>query len=451
VLCRKNEEAFRGHTTAVRDSWTARSLLEEMARLASGYDHIYYFFADCPFLDLGLAERMFADHVKYFADYTFADGYPYGLAVEIIKTSILEPLLGLAKDTDALNRETVFTVLQKDINAFDLETEIAPVDMRQLRISLTADTRRNFRLCREVAAAGGGDEKTIMDVIARQPSILRTLPAYFSLQIVAGCPQACSYCPYPVFGGDVLATKEELNLADGERIVGQIKDFCGDATLSVSLWGEPSGHSRIDELIRLALGTEGIDLVIETSGLGWDKAKLRSLAAGLKRPPFWIVSLDAWTGEEYGKLRGAGFREAVDTARLLLELFKGRVYIQAVRLKENEASLEQFYREWKKETEELIIQKYDHFAGFLPDRKVADLSPLQRLPCWHVKRDLSILLDGTVPLCREDVTVSRPLGNILKEPLAAVWRKGEEIYREHLAGSYSPPCRGCDEYYTFNF
>jgi spiro-SPASM protein len=451
VFCRAADEAFVPFQTVIRDRWTARDLLQEMSRLRAGFDNVFYYYADCPLLDEKLAGRMFSDHVKYFSDYTFADGYPYGLAVEIIRAPILEPLLALVKDSDELTRETVFEVLKRDINAFDLETEIAPVDLRQLRVSLAADTKRNFQLCRGVMAAGGGDWPSVLDVLQKKPELLRTLPAFVSVQIVEGCPQSCSYCPYPVLRGDILGKKAEMAADRFAALVRQVKDFCDDATVSVSLWGEPSLHGQIDELIGLALETDGIDLVIETSGVGWDPSRLRALAAGLTRPPVWIVSLDAWAEEDYRKLRGDGFRQAVDTARLLVELFGSRAYVQAVRMKENEASLEQFYREWKKTTESLIIQKYDHFSGLLPDRKVTDLSPLTRLPCWHVKRDLAVLLDGTVPLCREDVKTGRPLGSVFRDPLESIWRKGEEVYREHLAESYAAPCRACDEYYTFNF
>jgi spiro-SPASM protein len=451
VLCQKKDPAFKPHEAVARDDWSARTLLSEMARLATGFDHIFYYFGDCPLLDAGLAGRMFADHVKYFSDYTFADGYPFGLAVEIVKTSILAPLIALVKDGDRLTRETVFEVLKRDINAFDLETEISPIDLRQLRVSLTADTRRNFELCRAVMEAGGRDEASVLDVIQKKPELLRTLPAFASVQIVEGCPQSCSYCPYPVFRGDVLGKKAEMSLDDYMTIIGRIKEYCDDATISFSLWGEPSLHSRIDEFIRFTLGTAGLDLVIETSGLGWDRTLLEKLARDLTRPPIWIISLDAWTEADYKLLRGDGFAEAVATARLLRELFGDRVYAQAVRMKENEAGLEQFYREWKKTSESVIIQKYDHFAGLLADRKVTDLSPLTRLPCWHLKRDLSVLLDGTVPLCREDVKASRPLGNLLREPLGVIWQRGAPAYAAHLAGKYEPPCKECDEYYTFNF
>ncbi|HOV62266.1 MAG TPA: SPASM domain-containing protein, partial [Spirochaetia bacterium] len=90
-------------------------------------------------------------------------------------------------------------------------------------------------------------------------------------------------------------------------------------------------------------------------------------------------------------------------------------------------------------------------CGLLPERKVTDLSPLMRFPCWHLKRDLSVLLDGTVILCREDIRKDHVLGNILSRPIDEIWRKGDEFYAAHIEKSYHELCRTCDEYYTFNF
>jgi spiro-SPASM protein len=153
----------------------------------------------------------------------------------------------------------------------------------------------------------------------------------------------------------------------------------------------------------------------------------------------------------YRRLRGAGYAEAVKTAELLLSTFPGKTWVQAVRMRENEDDLEAFYKSWKAKTENVIIQKYDSFSTFLPDRKVADLSPVKRFPCWHLKRDMAILLDGTVPLCREDLRREHVLGNAFGEELALIWDRGEELYLQHIAEKYPSLCASCDEYYTYNF
>jgi spiro-SPASM protein len=425
-------------------------LLAALARLAEGADNLFYFFADCPLLDSALASRLLENHRKYYADYTFADGYPLGLAVEILRPGVLPALAGLAKscpEVQASDRGAVFEVIKKDINAFDVETELAPADLRLLRLSLSSDTKRNHLLLTRLLEAGAADAESACRLVQEKPELLRTLPAFFSIQIVAGCPQLCAYCPYPKFGIRRTGKQGEMELGHFTGLADKIRAFSDDAVLSVSLWGEPAYYSRFPELA--AAGRErGLRLVVETSGVGWDPGVLSQIPVGGIE---WIVSLDADGPELYRALRGEGYEEALRAIDQLAARFPSQVHVQAVRMKENEERLEDFYRAWKARTGKVIIQKYDHFCGLLPDRRVADLSPLKRFPCWHLKRDLAVLLDGRVPLCREDVDLRHPLGNLFEEEIAEVWARGERWYLEHVRQDYPPLCAGCDEYYTFNF
>ncbi|HEQ72606.1 MAG TPA: spiro-SPASM protein [Spirochaetia bacterium] len=451
VLTSHDHKVFAPYRRVKKTDWDGGALLAALKDLSRGYDNVFYFFADCPFLDPALARRMYENHLKYFSDYTFADGYPVGLAVEIVKSPVFEPLVELCREGDPANRETLFETLKRDINAFDLETEISPVDCRMLRVSLTADTNRNVMLLERLAAAGARDEQSIVRAVKDKPELLRTLPAYFPIQIVEGCPQVCSYCPYPKFGGDISGKKSEMAPETFRRIVAAIEEFAGDAVIGLSLWGEPALHSAIEELIGFVCSRERMTAVVETSGIGWDLDRFTAAFSGMTNPPDIIVSLDALHEPLYRALRGEGFQTAVDTARKFLKLFPGRVHVQAVRMQENEEALEEFYREWKKETDRVIIQKYNHFAGFLPDRKVTDLSPLTRIPCWHVKRDLPVLIDGTVPLCAVDVEKRMVLGNVLTDPLSEIWSRGERWYALHVKEEFPTLCGDCDEYYTYNF
>jgi len=442
--------AGEGVVHVVKDSWTVPSLLAEIAAAAEGCQDVFYFHADCPFLDRELSLRMHAIHRKHWADYTFADGYPYGLTPEILTRETVDRLRGMAGEGTP-DRETLFAILKKDINSFDIEAEISPVDMRMLRVSLCADTERNFLLLSRVVEKGGREATRICEILSGHPGLLRTLPAFYPVQIVERCPHACSYCPYPLFGGNVVEKTAHMTVESFAALAQKIARFSGDAVIDISLWGEPALHPRIFDMAKAALAVPGIELVIETSGVGWQPGVLRRFHDDLARPPTWIVSLDAATEEMYRRLRGAGFAEATTTAEELLTMFPARAFVQAVRMQENEEDLEVFYKTWKARTENVIIQKYDSFGGFLPDRTVADLSPLKRFPCWHLKRDMAILLDGSVPLCREDLRRERLLGNAFRDDLAVIWDRAREVYEGHGEGRYPPLCARCDEYYTYNY
>ncbi len=441
-----------------REKWSAEDLLDSLRTHSKGFEDVFYFHADCPMLDAATARRMHENHRKYFADYTYADGYPRGLAPEIMRSDLPERLSAVCrrgkKGENALKarvgRETVFDLVKQDINSFDIETELAERDQRLLRISLTTDTRRNRLLISRLMEEGCVDTGSVTRTLEEKPWIQRTLPAFFPIQITEQCPQKCSYCPYPGFGGDILQKNGFMPVDKFASIAGKIADFCGDAVIDISLWGEPALHPDIAAVAEAALTVPGIELVIETAGVGWKEGVLSRIASGFPKKPSWIVSLDARSADMYGRLRGNGFAEAEKTARDLVAAFPD-VYVQAVRMKENEEDLEGFFSSWKERTDKVIVQKYDHFCGVLPDRTVSDLSPLQRFPCWHLRRDMPVLLDGTVPLCREDLGGKRALGNVFIHGLQEIWREGESLDRQHIERRYPEPCIHCDEWYTYNF
>ncbi|MDR1179420.1 MAG: spiro-SPASM protein, partial [Spirochaetales bacterium] len=443
------------------ESASAACLMEALRELSRAddtvYDNIIYVFGDCPFLDADTTRRMLENHARYYAHYTFADGYPAGITPEIIAVRTLPALVGLcpASPPLPLNRETLFTLIQKDINAFDIETELSPKDLRLLRASLTAGTRRDHLLCERVAAALPVGEApsgaAITAVLEQKPEIMRTLPAYIGVQITEECPHPCVSCPYPLVGG--VTKKGCMSAEDFERVMRKAAAFCGEAVIGVSLWGEPAFHPEFTRLARAVADEPGLSLLVETSGIGWKDEVIRECAAILGPRLSWIVSLDATGPEQYAQLKGGSSRwdEVLSRTGMLLAEFPDTVYVQSLRMNDNEETLETFYKSWKEKTPHLIIQKYDWFCGFLPQRKVTDLSPLDRFPCRHLQRDLYVLSDGSVPLCRDDIRKAVLLGNLLRDDIDTIWEKGGGLYREHLAGNYTGICGNCDEYYTWNF
>ncbi|MBO6100876.1 MAG: SPASM domain-containing protein, partial [Spirochaetaceae bacterium] len=75
---------------------------------------------------------------------------------------------------------------------------------------------------------------------------------------------------------------------------------------------------------------------------------------------------------------------------------------------------------------------------------------VHRNPCWHIRRDMSILINGDVPLCREYM-FDNICGNIFKDKIEDIWQKGFETFKCHIRQEYRGLCKNCDEYYTFNF
>jgi spiro-SPASM protein len=459
------------------EGWTLDLLLAAMASAGEGADAVLLAWADEPFLDDALAAKMLEDFRRYRAEYGFADGYPIGLAAEIVAPRAIPAIRRLASSLppgpgtgSEIGRDSLFVAIQKDINAFDIETDISPVDLRDLRLTLACDSLRNALLVERLAAAGVADAASALSSIPENLGLLRSRPAFVQVQVASGCPQACKLCAYPVFGpalvgGGILAARRDMPRDRFAALLDQVVRFCEDAVIDISLWGEPSMHADIGGLIEEVMARPSLSLIVETSGIGWNSALVEGIAERHGSPGRidWVVSLDAATPELYAELRGPGFEEATAFAERLLALFPGRSHVQMLRARDSEAELEAFWRGWKKKTDKVIIQKYSRSAGLLPERKVSDLSPLARRPCWHLKRDLSVLVDGTVPLCRDYSQGDIVLGNVF-EPgsgrpagIEAAWAAGEAYHAAHIEacrsgdGSFFPsPCEACDEYYTYN-
>jgi spiro-SPASM protein len=461
-----------------RPSWDKRGLLEAIAVQQEGFDLAYFAWVDCPFLDPGLAGSIRERHLRYAAEYSYADGWPYGLAPELLApgtAAVLSKILG--DDGGQVGRDALFSVIQKDINAFDIETEISPVDLRCHRLNLCADSKRNLLLLRRFMDAAGSmnagalpGADDVERVIADKPETLRTLPNFYPVQVYSGCPQKCTICPYPAAGD--TGGQDFMEAAKFESLLDKIVCFSGDAVVDLSLWGELALHPQKMKLIEMVLSRPSLALVIETSGIGWKAEELEYSAAIAEKadgrksplPPLsWIVSLDTNDSGRYRELRGPGFAEAQDCAKKLLSLFPKDAYVQAVRTAGAEDDIERFYRSWKEAAPggatNIIIQKYDDFCGVLPKKQASDLSPVTRQPCWHIMRDMPILIDGTVPLCKENIAALSAsandecgvMGNVFSDSLESIWENGQRFYAQHCEKKYEGLCVGCDEYYTYNF
>jgi spiro-SPASM protein len=514
-----------GADLVLKARWTRRELLECVSHFSQGFDLNYFAWADCPFLDPELTGAITERHLRYKAEYSYADGWPYGFAPELLAPGVPGILAKIEGDGEnPVERDSIFAVLQKDINAFDIETEISAVDLRPHRLRLAADSKRNLLLLsRFSAAAKAGGIPAAAEaagIIGEGPEILRTLPAFYPVQAARPCPQSCALCPYPAFSGAPgnppaggNSGEDFLDPSKFGDLLDRIIAFSGDGVIGLSLWGELALHPRRMELIRLVLERPQLALVIETSGIGWKEGDLdeaaalasssasssRTFAGAGEAPPLsWIVSLDSAEGARYREIRGPGFAEASSCAKKLLGLFPGSAYVQAIRTRGAEDDIEKFYRLWKEAaprgTGSVIIQKYDDFCGFLEKKQASDISPIERQCCWHIMRDLPVLLNGDVPPCREELSAlrgeGRILGNVYKDSLETIWSQGERYYAEHyralwrdqtagqgftgqeaigpdgkdgttdpegpvfpgnFPGKFPGICADCDEYYTYNF
>lgn len=468
-----------------QEKWTVENLLEKLAVVTSesGADAAVYAFADCPFLSKELTQEILDSHKKYVAEYTFQDGYPFGFAPEVIDKGTLNILSSMCKNQIAqgkipseeliVKHDSIFNIIKVDINSFDLEAVMSEKDYRLLRLDFSCDKKENFLASKNLFNKALDTKtlftpKALSDLAEKTVEVQKTVPAYYSVQISGKCSSWPVYSPM----SKEHEKDEVMSLEKFNAFVQNAADFSDNAFISLGGWGEPLLIENIASYVSSVLSHDGLSVLIETDGLCLSEKNLMEVKDVVEKASerkngnpkiLWIVSIDAFTEKKYLELRSVDdsvckglspFVKAVDSVSVLEKNFPGCAYPQFTRMNENEDELEGFFRYWNEKTNpsggKLIVQKYSTFCGLLPPRKSADLSPLERNPCWHLKRDLTVLVDGNVPLCRERF-FSDIQGNVFEDGIEKIWEKITSVAQEHINLKYSQQCRNCDEYYTFNF
>ncbi|TVQ27091.1 MAG: spiro-SPASM protein, partial [Spirochaetaceae bacterium] len=398
-----------------------RSVLDAIIDACVGDDDdVIVAHGDLPFVNVELTVRLLDRHRTYRADYTFADGYPVGLAPEVVNRRVLAHLAGICKP-EPFVRQGLFPIVLRDINRIDVETELSATDQRLLRLVLAVDSLANLIVCRALADGAPDRIDEWAAHVARNAAQHRSRPRFVTIQTLEQEVHRTEYSPYPLMRTDVTAAGRVMSIDEFQRIIDELADFAPEAVVHLSMWGEIALHPDAIAMIEYLLASAALSVLVETSGVGWSDASRSQLFAIDDQRMQVIVGIDTNDPELYRELRGAGFDEAIRFAEEAIEHLTTRAHVQAVRFDRSESALDAFYRHWKERTDNVIIQKYDHFCGRLPQRRIGDLSPINRFPCWRLQRDLAILVDGTVPLCREDIDATERLGNALIDGVAAVW------------------------------
>ena len=436
-------------------------------------NYVIFSFDDLPFIDVALVNEMINNHENYKAEYTYADGYPYGFSPEIIDCGALDILEEIANNNHKdegvkeVNRESIYNLLKTEINSFEVEAVISDEDFRLLRLAFHAGKKENF--LSSVALFNTLKEKNINEVKALEASriakvtlnVLKTVPCFYNIQIADKVSNNAIYSPYNKAYEEknkisALNATAFMSYENFSSLVDKIASFSDTAVISLSLWGEAFSHKDILKFIEKILSIDSLSCFIETDGYNLTPEVCNSLkdlvTKARPRTNGWdklmiAVVLDSITPNMYNNIHKdgeeKGFEKALMAINNLYNTIPECVYPQFTRMTDNESELEGFFRYWNEKNNasggKFIIQKYDNYAGLLEDKKPADLSPLDRDVCWHLRRDFPILSNGDVPLCKTHL-LSNCVGNVFKEDLEDIWKRFNDSVTDHINKKYSEMC-----------
>ena len=461
-------------------------LLNEINQITenSKADFVIFSYNDLPFLNANLTKELIEYHINYKAEYTFADGFSYGFSPEIIDCGTLRILLELSKTTEnnfcqkELNRESLFELIKKDINSYEVETVLAEEDWRLLRFAFHCGKKDNFLQCKNlfeklnlsIQEIQTGDVEAFTKVASQTVECLKTVPGFYNIQITNKINFESIYSPYTKsFAAENVKQSEKSleNFEEFSKLISKISEFSENAVINLSCWGESLQNPNLLKMIECILSYSGLSVFLETDGTLVTEDFCNELAKIVQSSPnktngfekiMIAVFVDAFTAQTYKTIHPDcsenAFEKSVEAVSKLCAVLPNCVYPQFVRMNQNEVELEPFFRYWNEKSNasngNLIIQKYDDFAGLLPECKPADLSPLERNVCWHLRRDFTILLNGDVPSCRTCL-FDQINGNVFESSLEEIWQKNNSLIEDQIKNNYNKRCGKCDEYYTFNF
>jgi len=415
----------------------------------SAAGHVVLVYADSPFLDPEIIKDMLDVHLRYQAEFTYSENLPRGCSCEIISRELVKSV----PESDG-NMLPLSEVVRSNINQFDVELYYRDPDIRDKRLSFRSGDRRERMIMENIISVAGGRPAyaRIADIIAANPEVLHVAPSYAEVELTGRCDLDCVFC----YRKRLASEHGDMPIPVYERLIDGLSSFGLPYSICLGGSGEPLMHPSFYELASRSL-REGLlkNLVIETNGLlaGENLASfVRSSGDSRLRI---IVNINGIDGATYSKLHGMDHFERVRGNILALrEAVSGSegLYVQILKINETEPFLDQYYDAWEKSGVPIILQKQNTYLGLIEDRRYSDLSPLERIPCWHLQRDCYILSDGRVAFCKQDVDGVSAAGSLVTSTLGEIWSASLQAFTSNYRGELSlrPDCRSCDEWYTFN-
>ncbi len=412
-------------------------------------DYVVLFYNLAPFLDSNIAAQLEELHYKFVAHYTLSENVPPGFAPDLVSRSLL-PFITHQKR--ATLREEMLTNLQD----YDVELHFGLPDLRIYRLDLSG-----ANLC-SLEKSGGVHRKNpelnfdlLEEYLKNNPALVSQIPACIEVEWTSRSDL------YPVwFLRDSSGEAFDLSLKSWKAFLQELSQVASCAyTMVLGGEGDPMKHPDFFQMLAATLKSDSLEtLFLETFATQLDPEAFQAIEAmeGSEKITI-IVRFSTLDREKYRHLyRGDRFADVkahLDAMNSLKQ--EGSVhipvYVELMRILEVEDEIDAFFKYFDATSLVPLAQKYNTRAHRLPERRVADLSPLDRTFCWHLARDLYVTGEGKIPVCRQD-PLAQGQCHTVGDSLLDVIKKHGEWFACSLRGDHASipaPCLQCDEWYTY--
>jgi radical SAM protein with 4Fe4S-binding SPASM domain len=222
--------------------------------------------------------------------------------------------------------------------------------------------------------------------------------------------------------------------------------------VAMGVGGEPLLHPRLTDMIKYAK-SRGLLVSFNTNANLLFEAKSRDILNS--SPDNIIFSVDGASKETYEKIRLRGnYRTVTENIEKFLSLKKNgglekpKIKLQTIIMRDTRDEINAVVERWYPLVDEVSVTTVMEYGS------IRGLSPLQKnpkspkIPCFMLWYSLSILWNGDVTICCNDMGGELVIGNIADHSLKELWEsdKINEIRRMFRTGELSaiPKCDKCE-------
>ena len=412
------------------------------------------------FYNLEQNKRLLKNFIEYQPDIGFADNFPSGMLFTFVRADVLLPLENL-REKEKLGQDFNFVekIIEKDINAFDLENLYAPIGLQTFRLDFQNNDQHNHLLAKSIKEKMQKENSTapydwkfedFAKLILQNRSLLKSVPKYYQWHLSSLEAQKRLLSPYELIE-DQEKKKQPISFDDFKIILGKITATTDEPVICFSASiTEPTLNNDWKKIIKHCLD-QNICVLLETSGATLTKEDIDQLSNWSKDLFTIIFLLETINQKTYETFRSGNppLKQILNIVEDCLLKKPEKTFVEITKTNENIDELFDFHAYFKKFTKNIIVNKYNTYRGQLPERRARVMEPLNRIDCWHLKRDLVIDWSGDVWMCKQDIKKQNLLGNLLKDKMENILQKNDMMFKSHL--NNFDFCKNCDEYYTFNF
>ena len=244
--------------------------------------------------------------------------------------------------------------------------------------------------------------------------------------------------------------RPDINSGMLESIITQ-SAACDDVRITLAGVGDPLCHPQFAELLNALTPIAAVS--IETDLIDASDERIKMLIdSGIDAI---AIHLPAMQPSTYAHIMGIdAMASVVESIRRLVvyrkEIGNGVPLIVPIfqKLATNLDEMEIWYDTWLKALGSAVIRGPSRFGGRLPDLAAADMTPSKRKPCARIQQRLTILSDGWITMCDEDVTGEATLGHVSRDRIENIWTTAMGDIRQRHERMTALPllCNNCREW-----